>query len=83
MSNPILGRVEKDAQSGYAGFRDSSAAPQQGYQAPQSDPSADRPQSGDQPQYGQQANYGDQPQYGQQANYGQQPNQGQQPGQQQ
>lgn len=32
MSNPILGRVEKDAQSGYAGFRDSSAAPQQGYQ---------------------------------------------------
>ena len=32
MSNPILGRVEKDAQSGYAGFRDSSTAPQQGYQ---------------------------------------------------
>lgn len=32
MSNPILGRVEQDAQRGYAGFRDAGApAPQQGY----------------------------------------------------
>ncbi|WP_068321642.1 Bax inhibitor-1/YccA family protein [Janibacter terrae] len=35
MSNPILGRVEQDAQRGYAGFRDSSTQyPQQGYQQP-------------------------------------------------
>lgn len=31
MSNPILGRVEQDAQRGYAGFRDTGQAPQQQY----------------------------------------------------
>lgn len=62
MSNPILDRVEKDAQRGYAGFRDSGVsnqqqgyAPQQGYGQPQS--------------YGQQG-YGQPQQYGQQG-YGQ------------
>ena len=34
MSNPILDRVEKDAQHGYAGFRDTGAS-QQGYNQPQ------------------------------------------------
>ena len=44
MSNPILGRVEQDAQRGYAGFRDTGQAPQHQY---------------GQQQYGQQA-YGNQ-----------------------
>lgn len=62
MSNPILGRVEQDAQRGYAGFRDTGQAPQHQY---------------GQQQYGQQA-YGNQgyaPQqgqpYGQPQQYGQ------------
>ena len=75
MSNPILDRVEKDAQRGYAGFRD-TGAPQQGYGQPQ----AGYGQQGYAPQqggYGQApAGYGQQP-YGQQP-YGQQPY-GQQP----
>ncbi|MCT1618857.1 Bax inhibitor-1/YccA family protein [Janibacter hoylei] len=58
MSNPILGRVEKDAQSGYAGFRDSSTAPQQGYQpgygqVPQSYQQPGHPQGYGQQGYGQ------------------------------
>jgi len=65
MSNPILDRVQQDAQRGYAGFRDSGAqAPQQGY---------------GQQQYGQQPGYAPQ-QYGQApAGYGQRPGY-QQPG---
>lgn len=58
MSNPIFGRVEKDARSGYAGFRSGGASPAP---APQ--------QYGQQPAYGQQ--YG-QSQYGQQPWGGQQ-----------
>lgn len=57
MSNPILDRVEKDAQRGYAGFRDSGSsnqqqgyAPQQGYGQPQ--------------QYGQQGHGQPQPGHG-------------------
>lgn len=59
MSNPILNRVEKDAQRGYAGFRDSGVeypqqghAPTQGYGQPQGYAS---PQGYGQPQqpYGQ------------------------------
>lgn len=73
MSNPILGRVEQDAQRGYAGFRDTGQAPQQQY---------------GQQQYGQQQGYGQQgyaPQqggqaYGQPQQYGQQPYGQPQPG---
>lgn len=65
MSNPILDRVQQDAQRGYAGFRDSGTqAPQQGYgQAPQQG-------YGQPPAYGQQG-YG-QPRQG----YGQVPQPG-------
>ena len=75
MSNPILDRVEKDAQHGYAGFRDTGAS-QQGYNQPQ----AGYGQQGYAPQqggYGQApAGYGQQP-YGQApAGYGQQPQPG-------
>lgn len=77
MSNPIFGRVEKDARNGYAGFGSggSSPAPQQQYgqQSPYG-----QPQRYGQ-QYGQQAPYGQPQQYGQQQ-YGQQPWGGQQTG---
>ncbi len=61
MSNPILSRVERDAQRGYAGFRDTAAPQQRQQPAP--------------PGYGQQG-YGQQPPpppgYGQQGGYPQQ-----------
>lgn len=82
MSNPILDRVEKDAQRGYAGFRD-TGAPQQGYGQPQGGYGQQgyAPQQGGYGQapagYGQApAGYGQQP-YGQApAGYGQQPQPG-------
>lgn len=78
MTNPILGRVEQDAQSGYAGFRDTQAPQQQygqaGYGQQQYGQQGYAPQQG----YGQQPYGGQVPQqYGQQG-YGQpQPGYGQ------
>ncbi|WP_435200086.1 Bax inhibitor-1/YccA family protein [Janibacter sp. GS2] len=70
MSNPILNRVEKDAQRGYAGFRDSGMSNhQQGYapQAGYGQPQGRAPQQGHgQPQqYGQQGYGQPQPGFGQ------------------
>ncbi|UUZ44125.2 Bax inhibitor-1/YccA family protein [Janibacter limosus] len=75
MSNPILDRVQKDAQRGYAGFRD-TGRPQQGY----SQPRAGYGQQGYAPQqggYGQApGGYGQQPYGRAPAGHGQQPQPG-------